>query len=134
MVTRGAGEIVLSGGSITGRLMILKRGAVVVLKDAVEIARVNQPGAVFGEISALLNVPHAADVLASDYSEFYIADAKLLQEDPVALLYVARMVAARLLAADKSLVEAKKRSEAGQIPPTLEELLRAFDEICAKLP
>jgi CRP/FNR family cyclic AMP-dependent transcriptional regulator len=134
LVTRSAGEIILSAGSKTDRLMILKRGAVVVLKDSVEIARVNQPGAVFGEISALLNVPHAADVLASEYSEFYIADAKLLQEDPIALLYVARIIAARLLAADNSLVEAKKRTQAGQIPPTLDELLKAIDEIFAKLP
>ena len=134
LVTRGPGEIVLSAGSKTDRLMILKRGAVRVLKDSVEIARVNQPGAVFGELSALLNVPHGADVLASEYSEFYIADATLLQEDPVALLYVARIIAARLLAADNSLVEAKKRAQAGQIPPTLDELLRAVDEICAKLP
>jgi CRP/FNR family transcriptional regulator, cyclic AMP receptor protein len=106
LVTRAPGDVVLSAGSQTHRLMILKRGAVVVLKDSVEIARVNQPGAVFGEIGALLKQPHSADVLALEYSEFYVADANLLLDDPLALLYVARITAARLLAANNSLVNA----------------------------
>jgi CRP/FNR family transcriptional regulator, cyclic AMP receptor protein len=127
------GQIVLSAGLKTGRLLILKRGAVVVLKDSVEIAKVDEPGAVFGEISALLDQPHAADVRALKYSEFYVADAMLLRNDPIALLYVARVIAARLVAADSSLVEAKKQNQSGR-PPTLDELLRQLSEIYAKLP
>jgi CRP/FNR family transcriptional regulator, cyclic AMP receptor protein len=127
------GQIVLSAGLKTGRLLILKRGAVVVLKDSVEIAKVDEPGAVFGEISALLDQPHAADVRAVKYSEFYVANAMLLRNDPIALLYVARVIAARLVAADSSLVEAKKQSQSGR-PPTLDELLRQLNEIYAKLP
>jgi len=49
-----AGETVLTAGSKSGRLLILKSGAVVILKDSIEIARVEEPGAVFGELSALL--------------------------------------------------------------------------------
>jgi len=108
--------------------MILKRGAVVVLKDSVEIARVYQPGAVFGEIGALSRQPHSADVLALEHSEFHVADAKLLLDDPTALLYVARITAARLLAADNALLEAKKQSQAGY-PATIDELLRKLAEI-----
>ena len=133
LLTRGAGEIVVSAGSQTDQLMILKRGAVVVLKDSIEIARVYQPGAVFGEIGSLLKQPHSADVLALEYSEFYVADAKLLLSDPVALLYIARITAARLLAADNALLEAKKQSQAGH-PATIDELLKQLAEIYAKLP
>src|SRR6516165_3139969 len=64
LATYRAGETVLSAASITGRLMILKEGAVAVVKEGVEIARVTQPGAVFGELSMLLGQPHTADVRA----------------------------------------------------------------------
>ncbi len=70
-----AGETVLAAGSATGQLLILRRGLVAVVKDGVEIARVTDPGAVFGEISALLNQPHSADVLALTSSQFHVADA-----------------------------------------------------------
>src|SRR5262245_8899902 len=58
LVTYRAGETVLSAASTTGRLLILKEGAVVVVKEGVEIARVTEPGAVFGELSVLLDQPH----------------------------------------------------------------------------
>jgi CRP-like cAMP-binding protein len=51
-----AGETVLGAGTRTGRLMILKQGAVAVIKDGVEIANVSHPGAIFGELSILLLV------------------------------------------------------------------------------
>ena len=57
-----AGETVLSADSTTGRLLILKEGKVSVEQEGVEIARVMEPGAVFGELSVLLDQPHTADV------------------------------------------------------------------------
>ena len=72
-----AGEAILIAGSKTGRLLFLKSGAVVILKNSVEIATVREPGAVLGEISALLDRPHTAGVRALESSEFYIADASL---------------------------------------------------------
>ena len=83
-----AGETVLTAGSKSRRLLILKSGAVVVLKDSIEIARVEEPGAVFGELSALLDQPHTADVRASKDSQFHVADPALLGSNPVALLHV----------------------------------------------
>jgi CRP-like cAMP-binding protein len=55
LVTYQAGETVLSAASTTGRLLILKEGAVAVVKEGVEIARVTERGAVFGELSVLLS-------------------------------------------------------------------------------
>src|SRR5437763_15609228 len=70
LITYQAGETVLSAASTTGRLLILKEGAVAVVKEGVEIARVTEPGAVFGELSVLLDQPHTADVRALDASQF----------------------------------------------------------------
>src|SRR5262249_14918279 len=76
-----------------------------VTKEGVEIARVTEPGAVFGEISALLDQPHTADVHALTSSEFHVADAAALLQDPAVLLYVAAILAGRLDGANKTLVE-----------------------------
>ena len=46
----GAGETVLAEGTKTGRLLILKSGAVGIFKGDVEFAQVTEPGAVFGEL------------------------------------------------------------------------------------
>jgi CRP/FNR family cyclic AMP-dependent transcriptional regulator len=59
-----AGETILPQGSRTDQLLILRTGNVAVVKDGIEIARVSEPGAVFGEISALLDCPHTAEVRA----------------------------------------------------------------------
>jgi hypothetical protein len=73
LVTYRAGETILSAGLKTGRLLILKTGAVLILQDSIEIA-MDHPGAVFGEVSALLEQPHAADVRALEDSQFHVAD------------------------------------------------------------
>jgi hypothetical protein len=46
---------VLSTAATTGQLQVLKEGAVAVVKEGVEIAGVTEPGAVFGELSVLLD-------------------------------------------------------------------------------
>ena len=40
--------------------------------------RVTEPGAVFGELSVLLDQPHTADVRAVTASQFHVADAASL--------------------------------------------------------
>ena len=69
---------------------------------------VAEPGAVLGELSALLDQPHAADVRALEISEFHVADAaSLLVQNPVAALYVATVLASRLNAANQTLLQLK---------------------------
>ena len=87
LATYQAGETVLAAGSRTGQLLILSKGAVAIVKDATEIAKVTEPGAVFGELSALLDQPHTADVRALEPSQFHVANAAaLLMQDSIALL------------------------------------------------
>jgi CRP-like cAMP-binding protein len=131
LATYRAGETVLTAGSKSGRLLILKRGAVAILKDSIEIARVEEPGAVLGEISALLEKPHTADVRALEDSQFHVADAALLGKDPIVLLHVARILARRLVAADEGLVELKRHLQAGQSPSFLSKAINKIGEVLA---
>ena len=83
VATYQPGETVFAAGSRTGRLLILKKGAVVIIKEDVEIAKVAEPGAVFGELSVLLDQPHTAHVRALETSQFLVADATtFLAQDP----------------------------------------------------
>jgi CRP/FNR family transcriptional regulator, cyclic AMP receptor protein len=115
LATYQADETVLSASSKTGRLLILKEGAVAVLKEGVEIARVTEPGAVFGELSVLLDQPHSAEVRALEASQFHVADgATTLRTDPIALLYVATVLAQRLDSANRALLDLKHQVHAGE--------------------
>jgi len=109
-----AGETVFAEGTKTGRLLILKSGAVGIYKGDIEFAQVAEAGAVFGELSALLDEPHSADVRALEQSEFHVADAATLLKDPAALLYVTVVLARRIDAANQGLLQLKRLLEAGE--------------------
>jgi len=110
-----AHQVVLAAGSKTGKLFFLRNGAVEVIKDGVSVANVSAPGSVFGEQAVLLNQPHSADVRTLEQSEFYVADAHtMLASDPTVALYVAAILARRLDAANRSLIEVKQQIEAGE--------------------
>jgi CRP-like cAMP-binding protein len=115
VLTFQPGEMVLTAGSTTGRILVLRRGAVEILRDGMQIARVSDPGAVFGELAALLNKPHTADVRALEECEFSVADATtLLTESPTTLLYVAALLARRLDGANTALLEVKRQLRASK--------------------
>ena len=96
VVTYQAGETVIADRSRTARLLILKKGAVAIVKEDKEIAKVTEPGAVFAELSILLDQPNKVDVRALETSQFHIADAAvLLTLNPIAA-HVAMMLAREL--------------------------------------
>jgi CRP/FNR family transcriptional regulator, cyclic AMP receptor protein len=115
LVTYQPGETVIVGGSTTGQLLILKKGNVAVVKEDTEIATVAEPGAVFGELSVLLGQPHTADVRALETSQFHVADATtLLTQNPIAVLYIATVLAHRLDAANHALIQIKHQLHSGE--------------------
>ncbi|MFZ2067459.1 MAG: cyclic nucleotide-binding domain-containing protein, partial [Xanthobacteraceae bacterium] len=129
-----AGATVLAEGTRTGRLLILKQGAVCVVAAGVEIARVAEPGAVFGELSALLDQPHGADVRTLEACEFYAADAAvLLTQQPVVLLYVATLLARRLDLANRGLVELKGELAAGASPGVVRSALGKVEGLLSSI-
>jgi CRP/FNR family transcriptional regulator, cyclic AMP receptor protein len=81
---------VFAAGTKTGRLLILRKGAVVIVKDDIEIARVAEPGAVFGELSILLDKPHTAHVRALETSEFLVAERRPFSHKTRSLLFTLR--------------------------------------------
>jgi len=115
VVTYQSGETVIVDGSKTDRLLILKKGNVAIVKEDTEIAKVAEPGAVFGELSVLLGQPHTADVHALETSQFHIANATaLLAQNPIAALYVATVLAHRLDGVNHALIQLKKQLQTGE--------------------
>jgi CRP/FNR family transcriptional regulator, cyclic AMP receptor protein len=124
-----AGETVFAEGTKTGRLLILKSGAVSIFKGDIEFARVSEAGAVFGELSALLDEPHSADVRTLETSEFHVADAATLLQDPVALLYVTMVLARRIDTANQGLLQLKIMLQAGEPKGLIDATLDKI-EVC----
>jgi len=124
------GETVLEAGSTTGQLFILRNGAVEVIRDGLQIATVSEPGAVFGELSVILDKPHTADVRALKRSEFHVAQASsLLTDNVAALLYVSAVLARRLDAANEVIVEIKGELESGKRPGVISKALDKLAEL-----
>jgi CRP/FNR family transcriptional regulator, cyclic AMP receptor protein len=125
-------ETVIAAGSKTGRLLILRKGAVAIVKDHTEIARVAEPGAVFGELSVLLDQPHTADVCALENSQFHVADAAtFLERDPISVLYVATVLAQRLDSANRALVQLKSQLQDGQPHSVVAKTVEKMEELLA---
>lgn len=132
LATYQAGEIVLAAGARTGRLLILEEGAVAVVKDGVDIATVTERGAIFGELSAVLDQPHTADVRALKASRFHIADAASeFMQDPVVLRYFAAVLALRLEAANRAFIELKRQVQAGAPSSVIGKTVEKIESLLA---
>lgn len=105
------GAKVIRQGENTGHLYFLIEGAVEVVKDDVVVAKVNEPGAIFGDLSALMGVPHTAAVRAVMPATFHVVDepADFLQKNPSVTLHLCRMLARRLDSMNKYLVDVKQQ-------------------------
>jgi len=113
------GEAVLSQATATGRLLFLREGVVDVLLEDVFIARVSEPGAVFGDVSFLLDQPHSAAVIATEASHFHVVEdpEAFLEAEPRIAIYVAQVLARRLNAVNHLLAEARHRIDQPDQPP-----------------
>ena len=113
--TYQASKTVLAEGSTTGDVLVLKAGAVEVVKDGVRLGKITEPGAVFGELSALLGEPHTADVRALERTTFHVGEAaSFLRTDANIALYVATIMARRIGDSNRALIKVKKQLEAGE--------------------
>lgn len=118
------GSMVLAAGATTGKLLVLKEGAVEVKRGGIRIAEVSERGAVFGELAILLGQPHTADVVTLQPSTFYVADGStFLRVSPTAALYVAMVLAQRLDAVNRHLVEARSRLEPAERSGVFDEMM-----------
>jgi CRP-like cAMP-binding protein len=106
-----AGETVLVQNERTGLLYILVEGTVEVIKDEATVATATEPGAIFGDLSVLLGVPHTASVRAVRESRFYVVTnpRAFLDQNPAACLHLCELLARRLDAVNKYLVNVKQQ-------------------------
>lgn len=124
-----AGQILLSEGERTGLLYVLIDGAVEVLKGDVSIDTVDEPGAIFGEISALIDIPHMATVKTVTSSRVVRIEraAEFLHTHSDVAIEVARLLAERLNNVTGYLVDLKRQFEGhghlGMVDEVLESLV-----------
>jgi CRP/FNR family cyclic AMP-dependent transcriptional regulator len=124
------GETVMTAGSTTGRVVVLRSGTMEVVKDGVQIASVSAPGSVFGELVVLLDQPHTADVRTLEQCEFRVADAPtLLAGDPTVALYVVAILAQRLDGANRALIEVKRQLQAGEPRSAIGRTVEKVEEL-----
>jgi CRP/FNR family transcriptional regulator, cyclic AMP receptor protein len=105
------GETVIEQGARTGRLYVLIEGTVEVTKDGVNVTKTNEPGAVFGDLALLLGVPHTAAVRALTPCRFFVVaeGRQLLEEETEVTLHLCTLLARRLDAVNKYLVNLKQQ-------------------------
>ncbi len=124
-----AGEIIVEQSHDTGLMYVLIEGEVEVFRESVRIAKVSLPGAVFGEMSALLGGPHTATVRALRPSSFAVISEPraFLEKSAIASFHVAELLARRLDAVNKYLVDVKRQYEGhdhlGMVDQVLDTLL-----------
>lgn len=124
-----AGDTILTAGQQAGVLLVLIDGAVEVRKDGALIDLVKEPGAVLGEIAALLQSGHSADVIATLPSSLYVIEnpRAFLREHPDFHLHVSALLAKRLGNLVKYLADVKHQYEGhdhiGMVDQVLDTLL-----------
>ena len=106
-----AGEVIIAQGTKTERLFFLVEGAVEILKDEVVVARASEPGAVFGDLAALLGGDHTATVRALEPSAFRVVEAprEFLHSSPQVCLYLCELLARRLDALNHYLLDVRQQ-------------------------
>jgi len=120
----------LAEGTRTGALYILVEGAVEILKGDFQIDVVSEPGAFFGEVSALLDIPHMATVRTLQPSRVYRIEhaVEFLNNYPMIAMEVARLLAQRLNGVTNYLVDLKNqfvdhKGHLGMVDEVLETLI-----------
>jgi CRP-like cAMP-binding protein len=109
--TFAAGEILLKEGETSGRLFVLCEGSVHVVRGTTRVVTISEPGAVFGEMSILLGVPHTATVAGATAGAAYVFDEarSFLSAHPEIAFLIARLLAQRLNGATTYLVDLKRQ-------------------------
>jgi CRP-like cAMP-binding protein len=92
------GAVLFTEGTQDGMLYVLIKGEVEILKGDFQVNIVTEPGAVFGEMSLLLNSPHMATVRARKASQVcVIQDGDGFLRSNAAISYdLLKLIAGRL--------------------------------------
>lgn len=122
-------DVLMAEGARSGHLFVLIEGAIEVMKGDIRVDYVTEPGAVFGEIAALLDMGHTADVRAAKDSSLYVIEAPraFLIEHPEAHLHVSELLARRVNNLVRYLADVKQQYEGhdhiGMVDQVLDTLI-----------
>jgi CRP-like cAMP-binding protein len=113
VMSLNAGEKLLAQGERSDTIYFLLEGSVEVVKDGYEVAVVSSKGAVFGEMSILLDTECSASVRCLEDSKFIaIGDPrKYLEEHPKLIWHIAQILGLRLFNLNQYLVDIKHQYE-----------------------
>ena len=124
------GTKLLIEGQQDNQLFFLIEGEVSVTRGDKEVARVRMPGAVFGEMSALLEMPYSASVVAVTEVRAYASDnaSAFIEANPSIAMHLARTLAQRLHNTTGYLADIKQQfsdhsNHLGMLDEVLDELL-----------
>lgn len=124
--TRG---LLIEQGKKTGKLFVLIDGELGIFRDGVEVAKVSEPGAIFGEMSVLLDLPHSATVVAHRPSRVHVVEdgAAFLKSSPVVMSHLAQVLALRLHLVTGHLANLKQQlAGEGEHVRTIEEIFECL--------
>lgn len=104
------GDKVLTQGETSNTVYILKSGSVAISADGAEICRIDDPMSIFGEISALVNVPHTATVSVVSKARFYMIENLdgYITKNPEIANDLTRVLAERLVRMNEKFLEFKR--------------------------
>lgn len=107
------GEILLSEGNTAGLLYVLIDGEVEILKGEFQINVVADPGAIFGEISVLLDIPNSATVrTVTPCTAYMVEGGELFLQSHKEITYqLSKLLANRLYRLTTYLVDLKRQFE-----------------------
>jgi CRP/FNR family cyclic AMP-dependent transcriptional regulator len=123
--TYARGETLLVEGGRDGRLLILVEGEVAISRGGIAVSTASEPGALLGELSVLLDIPHTATVTAQTAARVRIAEdgAHFLQQHPDVAYPLARLLAQRLHGITGYLVDIKRQFQGSDHLAMLDEVL-----------
>jgi hypothetical protein len=113
LISLSAGEYLLTQEEKTDSIYFLLEGSVKVTKDGYEVAVISDKGAVFGEMSILLDNKHSASVQCLEDSKFYHIEhpGKYLENHPKVIWHIAQILGLRLFNLNQYLVDVKSQYE-----------------------
>jgi CRP/FNR family cyclic AMP-dependent transcriptional regulator len=124
------GEVMISEGTVSPPIFVLLSGTVAIYRGDIRVSRTSVQGALFGEMSILLDMPSTATVLAeTDVIAARIEDSEaFLSERPQVALHAAKLLAQRLYDATTYLADLKRqfvdeKSHLGMVDRILGSLL-----------
>jgi CRP/FNR family cyclic AMP-dependent transcriptional regulator len=107
-----SGEMLIAEGDRLGKIFVLVEGEVEIIRERTQVTHVDEPGSIFGEMAALLDMPHSASVKAlSGVVAYEIPDAlTFLDSRPEFSLAIATMLARRLYYTTSYLVDLQQQA------------------------